>query len=833
MSETAATRPPLPIDAVLPDLLAALDTHTSCVLVAEPGAGKTTVVPLALLDATWRGDGRIIVLEPRRLAARAAAARMASLLGEEVGGRVGLRVRLETKVSARTRIEVVTEGVFTRMILEDPELSGIACILFDEFHERSLDGDLGLALALDAQGALREDLRIVPMSATIDAAGVASHLGGAPVIHCKGRSFPVETRYLGRDGDRDIAAQVASAVRKALAEETGSILAFLPGQGEIRRAADMLGPQLPADADLAPLYGALTGAEQNAAIRPAANGRRKVVLATSIAQTSLTIEGVRVVIDSGLARVPVHEPATGLTRLATVRASRAAADQRRGRAGRMEPGICYRLWDEAQTASLPADDRPEILEADLSSLALDLAAWGVSDPAALRFPDQPPAAAWSEAVGLLQRLEALDDTGRLTAEGERMRALPLAPRLAHMLVRAGETGNGRLACEIAALLSEQGLGGRSADLRHRLIDFRRARDPRSTAARGMAQRWQSLIAKGSKAKAEPSAAGDTEAAGKLLALAYSDRVAQAQDGRGGFRMANGRGGRVDEADPLAREPFLVVADLQGNAARGRILLAAPISREEIEQLFAGEIEDEVQVACEASGSVRARRLRRYRRLVLREAVEPNPDPEAVASALLAFLKARSARALPWSKAQAALRARVVTLRGLLPAAEAEAWPDLGDDALSETMDAWLGPYLAGVRSASALDAELLGNALAALLPQHRLGELDRLLPSHFSAPSGSHVPIDYDREEGPTLPIRVQELFGLDRHPAIAGGSVPLILELLSPAHRPIQITRDLPGFWRGSWAAVKAEMKGRYPKHPWPDDPLSAAATNRAKPRK
>jgi ATP-dependent helicase HrpB len=824
-------QPALPIDAVLPQLLETLVRDTACVLVAEPGAGKTTRVPLALLEAPWREDGRIIVLEPRRLAARAAAARMASTLGEEVGGTVGLRVRMETRVSARTRIEVVTEGVFTRMILEDPELSGIACILFDEFHERSLDGDLGLALALDAQGALREDLRIVPMSATIDAARVAAHLGGAPVIQCQGRGFPVETRYLGRDNARPVADQVADAVRRALREETGSILAFLPGQGEIRRAADLLAGTLPDNCDLAPLYGALTGTEQAAAIRPAAPGRRKVVLASAIAQTSLTIEGVRVVVDGGLSRVPVFEPGTGLTRLETVRVSRAAADQRRGRAGRTEPGICYRLWDEAQTASLASNDRPEILEADLSGLALDVAAWGVADPAALRFPDQPPAAAWSEAVGLLQRLEAIDERGRLTAEGERMRALPLPPRLAHMLVRAAETGDGRLAAEIATLLSEQGLGGHSADLRHRLVDFRRGRDPRSTAARGMAQRWQSMIGRG--AKAASSSAGDTEDAGRILALAYPDRVAQAQDGRGGFRMANGRGGRLEEADPLAREPFLAVAELQGSAARGRILLAAPISREEIEGLFASRIAQVTEIACDGSGTVRARRIRRYRKLVLREEIEPSPDPQAVAEALAAFLKARGARALPWSKTQMALRARVATLRRLLPDEDAATWPDLSDTALTDSLDNWMGPYLAGMRSASALDAETLGNALAALLPQHRLGELDRLLPSHFAAPSGSHVPIDYDREEGPTLPVRVQELFGLDRHPAIAGGRVPLILELLSPAHRPIQITRDLPGFWRGSWTAVKTEMKGRYPKHPWPDDPLSATATNRAKPRK
>ncbi|WP_425088680.1 ATP-dependent helicase HrpB [Stappia sp.] len=829
MSLSEISRPALPIDAVLGDLTAALETNTRAVLVAEPGAGKTTVVPLALLDAPWRGEtdtqGRIILLEPRRLAARAAAQRMASLLGESVGETVGLRVRLETRVSAKTRIEVVTEGVFTRMILDDPELSGIAAVLFDEFHERSLDGDLGLALALDAQAALREDLRLLIMSATIDAERIAAHLDGAPVIACAGRSFPVETVYLGRDPRKGAADHAAMAVRKALAEERGSILVFLPGQGEIRRAADLLAGHLPPDTDLAPLYGALTGAEQTAAIHPAPQGRRKVVLATAIAQTSLTIEGVRVVIDSGLSRVPVYEPSTGLTRLETVRVSRAAADQRRGRAGRMEPGLCYRLWDEPQTAALAADDRPAILEADLSRLALDLAAWGVADPAALRFLDPPPSGAWSQAVMLLTSLGALDAGGRLTEEGKRMMQLALPPRLAHMLVAAGREGHGGLASEIAALLSEQGLGGRDSDLRGRLSAFRRAKDPRAKSARALAARWR---------EAAGVAVGDTDpdACGPVLALAFPDRVAQAQDGRGGFRMANGRAARLEETDALAREPFLVLAEVQGTAARGRILLAAPISREEIEVLFAERIVSEARVACDASGAVRARRIRRFERLVLAEDIEPAPDPEAVATALAEHLKTRGAGALNWSKTQKALRGRIAMLRRMLGETRADDWPDLSDDALTETMDDWLAPYLAGITKASEIDAQLLGNALAGLVPQHRMAELERLTPAQFDAPSGSRVAIDYSREEGPTLAIRVQELFGLDTHPTIADGRVPLILELLSPAHRPIQITKDLPGFWRGSWAAVKSEMKGRYPKHPWPDDPVSAQATARAKPR-
>ena len=815
----------LPIETVLAPLCAALEENTGAVLVAEPGAGKTTVVPLALLDASWRGEGRIVMLEPRRLAARAAAARMAHLLGEEVGETVGLRVRMETRVSRRTRIEIITEGVFTRMILDDPELSGVACVIFDEFHERSLDGDLGLALALDAKGALREDLRILPMSATLDAAAVSRLLGDVPVITCPGRTFPVETHYLGRDPRKPVADQVASAVRKALLQESGSVLAFLPGQGEIRRAVDLLEGTLPRDTDLAPLYGALDPKAQAAAIRPAPEGRRKVVLASAIAQTSLTIEGVRVVVDSGLARVPVFEPATGLTRLETVKVSRASADQRRGRAGRTQPGVCYRLWDEGQTAALAAADRPEILEADLSRLVLDLASWGVSDPALLPFPDQPPAAAWAEAVALLKELDALEGNGRLSETGKRMMRIPLAPRLAHMLISAGEHGAGRLASEIAALLSEAGLGGRSSDLRNRLAEVRRSRDPRARAALGLATRWREA------AGVTPGNASDQEA-GRVLALAYPDRVAQSRDGRGGFRMANGRGASLEETDALAREPFLAIAEVQGTAARGRILLAAPIDRDEINTLFAGHIVTRTEVSCDSEGRVRAREVTRLGRLVLSETSAGTPDPDAVAAALIEYVRKRGVNRLAWTKAQAALRARVTTLRKLLGSEGATDWPDVSDEALGETLDTWLSPYLAGARNAADIDADVLGAALSGLLPQHRLSELDRLLPSHFDAPSGSRLPIDYDRDEGPALPVRVQELFGLDRHPAIGGGKVPLLLELLSPAHRPIQLTRDLPGFWRGSWAAVRSEMKGRYPKHPWPEDPTTAQATARAKPR-
>ncbi len=572
----------LPIEAALPDLRRALAARNAAVLVAPPGAGKTTRVPLDLLDAPWLGDDKIILLEPRRLAARAAASRMARTLGEEVGGTVGLRVRLGSKVSARTRIEVVTEGVFTRMVLDDPELSGVGAVLFDEFHERSLDADLGLALALDAQGGLRDDLRILVMSATLDGARVAALLDDAPVVASEGRAYPVETRYLDRDPNRRIEDSVAEAVLRALRADPGSVLVFLPGQGEIRRTADLLAERVGADVDLAPLYGALTPAEQDRAVSPAPPGRRKVVLATSIAETSLTIEGVRIVVDSGLARVPVYEPGLGLTRLVTAKASRAAVDQRRGRAGRTEPGVCWRLWAEAATGGLDAFARPEILSSDLAGLLLDCAAWGVTDPRTLRFLDPPPAPALSEARTMLEGLGALDGDGRLTGTGAALRRLPLPPRLARMVATAATEGHARAAANLAAVLVERGLGGDGVDLDERVERFNRDRGGRATDMRRLAENWARLA--GGKGRDEPSPAGP------LLALAFPDRVARARGRDGEFVMASGRAGRIDPAGALARETFIVVADLAGTAANARILAAAALGAEVIEALFADRIE---------------------------------------------------------------------------------------------------------------------------------------------------------------------------------------------------------------------------------------------------
>lgn len=814
-----ATR--LPIDDVLPDLLATLDRSPNAVLVAEPGAGKTTRVPLALLDADWRNDGKILVLEPRRLAARAAARRMASELGERPGETVGYRVRMETKVSAKTRIEVITEGVFTRLILDDPELSGISAILFDEFHERSLDGDLGLALALGVQSALREDLRLLPMSATLDAAGISKLLGDAPVLACSGRSYPVETKYLGRDPKDRIEPQAVRAIRQAVREETGSILVFLPGQGEIRRTADQLSGKLPENCQIAPLYGGLDAKAQDAAIKSAANGTRKVVLSSAIAQTSLTIEGVRVVIDCGLARVPKYEPQTGLTRLETVRVSRASADQRRGRAGRTEPGVCYRLWDEAQTVALPAAEAPEILEADLTGLVLDLAAWGTLEPQSLAFADQPPSAAWKEATSLLKDLDALDASGHLTKQGKALSKLPLHPRLAHMVIEGAERGLGYLAALIALLLSEPGLGGRDPDLRARLQALRNDKSQRAKDGRTLASRWLRLAG-------GTGDSVDIESAGLLLALAYPDRVAQARGQTGRFRLANGRGAELERAHALAGSDFLAIAEVQGTAASGRIQLCAPLMREEIEELFADDIVEEDDVQLTGDGALRARRVLRYRAVDLRSKSIKTANPAAVERALINEVRRRGVSRLPWSNDQLRLRKRVAYVRDN----GAEDLPDLSDRQLTETLESWLQPYLSGVSNIGSVDASLLGNALAGLLPFDASAKLDALAPSHFTAPTGSNVPIDYGADAGPTLSIRVQELFGLKEHPSVCDGRLPLILELLSPAHRPIQVTRDLTGFWAGSWKDVKADMKGRYPKHPWPDDPTVAEATRRAKPR-
>ncbi|HYD12450.1 MAG TPA: ATP-dependent helicase HrpB [Allosphingosinicella sp.] len=822
----------LPIHAVLPDLLAALRAGSAAVLVAPPGAGKTTAVAPALLGEPWC-TGEILLLSPRRLAARAAAERMAELAGEPVGGTIGYATRLDAKRSARTRITVLTEGIFLKRIQADPELAGVSAVLFDEVHERSLDSDFGLALALDAQAALRPDLRLVAMSATLDGGRYGVLMGDAPVIESEGRAFPIALVHLGRAAEKRIEDEMAPAIRRALAEGEGSLLAFLPGVAEIERTAERLGA-LPADVDLYRLHGSLDPRDQRAAIAPSPAGRRKVVLATAIAETSLTLDGVRIVVDSGLARRPRYDRAAGLTRLVTERASQAAVTQRAGRAGRQGPGRVYRLWEEAATQALPRFDPPEILEADLSALLLGCALWGVADPRDLAWLDPPPAAAVEEARRRLASLGALDEQGRPTAHGRAIAELPLPPRLAHMLIEAEARGWGGTAAEIAVLLSERGLGGQDADLELRLRRWRGEKGKRAEAARGLAKRWRSLL----RAPAKAGALADNPAAllpsqehivGASIALAFPDRLSRRRDATGAdWLSAGGRGFRLDPASPLAREAWLAVAEVGGAASGARILSAAPIGQAMVESLFAARIATGTQVAFDpATGGVRASHGRHLGAIRLSGGQDSRADPAAVEAALLDGVRSHGLGLLPWSEAASALRTRAAFARRFDPAIA-----DLSDEALLAALGDWLPMLLAGKRRLGEIEPGALSGTLDALLGWAGRKAVDRLAPGHFETPAGSRHPIDYAAEAGPTVETRVQALFGLAAHPAVADGRVPLVLSLTSPAGRPIQTTRDLPGFWRGSWAGVAKEMRGRYPRHPWPEDPATATPTTRAKPR-
>ena len=818
---------PLPVDEALPRLKAALVAGNAAVLVAPPGAGKTTRVPLALLDAPWLGGRRIVMQEPRRLAARAAARRMAASLGEAVGETVGYRVRFDSKVGPRTRIEVVTDGLFLRLLQDDPSLESVGCVIFDELHERGLETDLSFALVREAQTALREDLRVVAMSATLDPGPVSARLGGAEVIESAGRMFPVDTRYLDRESAGRIEDGVAAAVRRALAEETGSALVFLPGVGEIRRVEERLqgiGPNV----DVAPLYGDLSPADQDRAIAPSPPGRRKIVLATSIAETSLTIEGVRIVIDSGQMRVPKFSPRSGMTRLETVRVSQASADQRRGRAGRLEPGICYRLWPEQAQRGLLPFTPPEILDADLAPLALELAAWGTSDAASLPWLTPPPAASLATARALLADLGAIDGNGAITQHGRAMARLGQHPRIAHLVLKGRELGQGKVAAVLAAILGERDFlrlppGQRDADLRHRVdIALSGRRDgslrPIQEAARRLMPRG------GGEERA------DIAMTGPLLALAYPDRIGRRRPGTAGrYLLSGGRGAALPEGDPMANEEFLVVADLDGSAQESRIFLAAPITAAEIEDLYADRIVDEQLVQWSArDGAVLARRRRRLGALALEDKPLSHPDPDKVQAAMLDGVPQLGLGALPWSDDLVRWRERI----GFLRRHAGEAWPDLSDAALLASLADWLGPHLDGVSRKDHLARVDLGAALKALVPWEKQREVDRLVPTHIEVPSGSRVAIDYANPDEPTLSVRLQEMFGLTETPRIAGGKVPLTIHLLSPARRPVQVTRDLASFWATGYKAVKSELKGRYPRHYWPDDPLFAEPTARARPR-
>ena len=828
----------LPIGAALPELRAALDKAGAAVLEAPPGAGKTTLVPLALLDAAWLKGQKIVMLEPRRLATRAAARRMASMLGEEAGATVGYRTRLETRVSSKTRIEVITEGILARMLQHDAALDGIGIVIFDEYHERSLDADLGLALTLETKRYLREGLRLLVMSATLDGERVAT-LIDAPRIASAGRSFPIELRYLDRPPQDRVEAGVAAAIRRALDEDDGSVLVFLPGGAEIRRVERLLG-DLSGDIIVAPLYGDLPPAAQDAAIAPAPKGRRKVVLATSIAETSLTIEGIRIVIDGGLARGPRFDPSSGMTRLVTTRVSQAAAAQRAGRAGRLEPGIAYRLWPEREQAQLPPYAPPEIREADLAPLLLTLAASGNSDPGALSWLDPPPAAALAQARTLLIELAALDDAGRITKEGEAIAALPLHPRLAHMALTAKARGQGRLACAIAALLMERDIiraapQARDADLRLRieLISERNAaRDlpPGLSLDRGGLQRTRDAarqIERQVHVKGDESI--DPAETGSVLALAYPDRIAQSRGATGQFRLAGGGGAELPASDPLAKEEFLAVAELDGARKTARIFLAAPLGRAEIEEDFADRIVASDSIEWDTqSEAVLARRRRSLDAIVLDDQPLRDAPPERVTAALLVGIRELGLAALPWSREAGSLRARIDFLHRTLGAD----WPDVSDAALLANLEDLLAPFLVSITRRAQFGQIDLAEALATQLDYARRRQLDAFAPSHIEVPSGSRIAIDYAAGDVPVLAVKLQEMFGATTTPAIAQGKVPLIVHLLSPAGRPLQVTRDLANFWKNVYPQIRGEMRGRYPKHPWPDDPLTAPPTARTKRR-
>ncbi|MEP6883830.1 MAG: ATP-dependent helicase HrpB [Gammaproteobacteria bacterium] len=847
--------PDLPINEALPALAEALTTRCSVLLEAPPGAGKSTIVPLFLLDSPWLTGQKILMLEPRRIAARAVAGRMAYLLGEPVGRRVGFRTRLETRVSRETRIEVVTEGILTRMLQEDCALAGIGCVIFDEFHERSLNADLGLALCIESQRNLREDLRLVVMSATLDLqpiakllgdaslAGGAAPLGDAPIIEARGRSFEVATQYVARRPEIFLEQQTAQVVRGALREHEGDILCFLPGAAEIRRVQRALEDAgLDRDVSVLPLYGDLEGAAQEAALAPARAGRRKIVLATSIAETSLTIEGIRIVVDSGLRRYAEFDPATGMSRLVTTKVSQAAADQRRGRAGRLSAGHCYRLWSEGTQASLAPQTAPEILHADLAPLALELSCWGAMDAASLSWLDPPPAAPLAQARDLLRQLEAIDSTARVTTHGRKLAKLGLHPRLAHMLVMADALGAPRLACDLAAILSERdilraGIGARDADVRLRVAVLRgEVRNPppgitvdqraMTQAARSSAQ-WQRGFAPERRDTADPH-----DAAGVLLAWAYPDRIGQARGDGGRYLLANGRGARFGEPQALSKAEYIVAAELDGAERESRIFLAAPVRIADLEKQFSAQILDHSAILWdERDQAIRARRERRLGALVLESSELRNPDSEALQAAALDGARQLGSAGLPWTPDLRQWQARVMLMREHAVASP-EPWPDVSDAALAASLDAWAPAWIAGFTRRAHFARMDLSNALRSRLSYAQGVILEREAPTHFTVPSGSNIPIDYQDGDTPTLSVRLQEMFGLSRTPSVVAGRVPLLLKLLSPARRPVQITRDLVSFWERGYHEVKKDLKGRYPKHYWPEDPYTAEPTRRARPR-
>ncbi|MDQ0875535.1 ATP-dependent helicase HrpB [Paenibacillus sp. V4I3] len=824
----------LPIESILPQLKDVLRTNPCAILVAQPGAGKTTQVPLAILQESWLQNQKILMLEPRRLAARAAARYMSKLRSEEVGQTIGYRVKNDTRVGPNTRIEVITEGVLTRMLQTDPALEGVGAVIFDEFHERSLHADLGLALSRQSQTLLREDLRILIMSATIEANTVSALLDDAPIIQSEGRTYPVVTHYLDAKITSKIEQAVVTSIQRALQMNEGSLLVFLPGAAEIHRVTNSLAAlKLGKEIEIAPLYGNLSQEAQDQALALSSPGHRKIVLATSIAETSLTVEGVTVVIDSGLMRVPRFSPRTGMTRLMTVPVSVASADQRRGRAGRLGPGVCYRLWTETEQRQLPLSSTPEIREADLAPLALELAAWGVPDPASLVWLDPPPAAAYQQARELLVQLGALHDEGGLTPHGKRLASLGLHPRLAHMVLQAIALELGALACELAVMLSERDFmrasEGRDADIRTRIEVLWRAAqgEQRADVDFGLCRR----IAAEAKVLMQqlgirPSG-NKANASGLLLAFAYPDRVAQRRS-TGRFLLSSGRGAVLPELQPLSNERYLVAAELDDNGAESRIYLAAPIQEDELFEAFEGSLLKEQEVVWEqATASVKARQRLRLGAIILKENPLQDPNPDLVLQALISGIQTESLELLPWTRSARQLQQRVMFLHRF----DVE-WPDMGDANLLASLEDWLGPHLYGLKSMGALGRLNLTSILEEMLTWEQRRWLDEWAPTHIQVPSGSRIPVDYSVSESPALSVRLQEMFGLADTPRIAKGRVPVTLHLLSPAQRPVQVTKDLASFWRDAYFEVKKDLKGRYPKHYWPDDPMAAMPTNRAKPR-
>ncbi|WP_431688043.1 ATP-dependent helicase HrpB [Hahella sp. NBU794] len=811
----------LPIDHIIPELLTTLEAHSTVLLQAPPGAGKTTRVPLALLDSPWRDDRKILMLEPRRLAARSAARFMAKQLGEPVGRRVGYRTRQDTKVSADTRIEVVTEGILTRLIQSDPALEDYAAVLFDEFHERSLQADLGLALVRESQQALREDLRVLVMSATLDTAPLAKLLGNAPVLTSEGRAYPVEVRYRPLQREQRPVEKTVAVVREALAEESGSLLVFLPGVGEIRRVHDALAEHLPNGVRLAPLYGNLKAEEQDQAILPCVEGERKVVLATAIAETSLTIEGVRVVIDAGLQRRAIFDANSGMTRLTTGRVSKASAKQRKGRAGRLEPGVCYRLWSETEQQGLSPFTPAEILEADLAPLVLELAQWGARQPQDLVWLDPPPMAHWRQAVDTLRWLDALDEAGAITSHGESLREFGVHPRLAHMVVMGRAIGAPVLAAEVAALLGERDLLGRDAgaDLQQRVRALRG-----EYKGAGLDRRRLESVRQDARKLIDGKTSDELgmDAVGRLLALAYPDRIARRRTGSSPrYQLSNGRGAALAEEDSLGRETWLVAADLDGQARESRIYLAAALSPGDFELDLSAHIVTEDQADWdEQRGTVVARRVRRLGALILEERPVA-VSPELVREALLTAVRRKGLDSLPWSDAARQWRARVTLMRRQQP----DAWPELSDDALLADLENWLGPFLNGVSNWAGLQKLDLLSALKTLIDYTAQQALDAQAPVALTIPTGQKVTLDYLAESGPVLAAKLQALFGWTETPRVAGGRVPVVIHLLSPSQRPLAVTSDLASFWRNSYPEVRKDMRGRYPKHPWPEDPLTAEA--------